>query len=68
MMNWKRYCWAGRRGRSFGMMRRREIMAYCNNDKCEYWEDGACEYDDTLHHDENGTCTCSSPVYDDNDA
>lgn len=39
-------------------------MAYCNNENCEYWEDGVCEYVDQLHHDENGTCTCSSPVYD----
>ena len=31
--------------------------AYCENDQCEYYEDGCCEYIGTLKHDFNGSCT-----------
>ena len=29
---------------------------YCNNSRCEYHEDGLCEYEDVLLIDENGMC------------
>jgi hypothetical protein len=31
--------------------------AYCENDKCEYYEDGSCEYEGILKLDCNGSCT-----------
>ena len=31
-------------------------MAYCENEQCEYNEDGWCEYQGTLSIDYNGFC------------
>ena len=31
-------------------------MAYCKNEKCEYNDDGSCEYEGNLIIDENGFC------------
>lgn len=31
-------------------------MAYCENEQCEYNEDGVCEYEGTLALDVNGQC------------
>ena len=31
-------------------------MAYCENEQCEYNEDGCCEYEGTLSMDSSGFC------------
>lgn len=31
-------------------------MAYCENEQCEYNEDGLCEYEGTLSIDSAGFC------------
>ena len=31
-------------------------MAYCENEQCEYNEDGCCEYEGTLSIDRAGFC------------
>ena len=31
-------------------------MAYCENEQCEYNEDGCCKYEGTLSIDSNGFC------------